>query len=487
MDFDQVCEEAGLPGSYVRDENNWVSVVFALRFTEILIEKTGNPAIALESGKQSLSSAQIARHLYWIIRNFVGIEKIYIESSRLATHFSRIQKLSIVKKEKRNILIRLEFDDEGMNEIELKALKTNIPYAFQNTFGYLSSIPTLKSLPPAEVEVTESKSASGLPIYDFHIEWKPERKNGFFGNFLFIFAGSGFIFAILNYLQIMGLSENLLISLSTLTLFLSISVIKSQKLKDQVFAQTMEAMNQLDHRYALLQKSKENAEALAVSYKKFVPDAIFKELNLKQLSDIELGDHKRGYWTAMFIDIRGFTHIAEQLSANEVFQALNQYLKSVAPLIEQNGGWIADIMGDGIFAIFPDAPDRALVAAQQILNSVSNLRLLQDLKIKCGIGISSGEMILGTIGYSQRMQATVIADSVNLASRLEKMTKDLGHPIICDFETYSRLSREIKETASDLGDQSVDGKAKPVRVFAFKKQEQSEITYPGVHLVNFPK
>jgi len=249
----------------------------------------------------------------------------------------------------------------------------------------------------------------------------------------------------------------------------------------------MDAMNQLDHRYALLQKAKENADALATSYKKFIPEAIFKELNLSQLSDIELGDHKRGYWTAMFIDIRGFTNLAEQLSANEVFQALNQYLKVVAPFIEQNGGWIADIMGDGVFAIFPESPDRAVVAGQQILNSVSSLKLLGHLPIKCGIGISCGEMILGTIGYSQRMQATVIADSVNLAARLEKMTKQLGKPIICDFETYSRLSRELKDLALDLGEQNVEGKSKPVRLYAFKKQEQSEISLPGIHIVSFPK
>ncbi len=160
---------------------------------------------------------------------------------------------------------------------------------------------------------------------------------------------------------------------------------------------------------------------------RFVPHVLLEHLNKDSLVDVELGDQVQGEMSVMFADIRGFTALAEPLTPQESFGYLNNYLGKVGPIIRENRGFVDKYLGDGLMAVFPKGPDDAVKASVAIQSTleVYNRRLSeQNLNpIQVGIGINTGKVMLGILGEQERLQGTVISDAVNVASRLEGLTK----------------------------------------------------------------
>jgi two-component system sensor histidine kinase ChiS len=173
---------------------------------------------------------------------------------------------------------------------------------------------------------------------------------------------------------------------------------------------------------------------------RFVPDAILSNLGRKNLLDVELGDNATKQMTVLFADIRGFTARSERLGAEGTMTFVNRLFSQLGPCVRDHGGFVDKYVGDGIIGLFDRSPADACASGLAMLEMVAELRKepgFDDLAI--GIGIASGTVLLGTVGEERRFDATVLGDAVNLASRLEGLTKLAGVPLLCCPRTLARV------------------------------------------------
>ncbi len=175
----------------------------------------------------------------------------------------------------------------------------------------------------------------------------------------------------------------------------------------------------------------------------------------------------------LFSDVRGFTTISEALGARETVSMLNEYFTEMVDVIFDHGGILDKYIGDAIMALFgapfasPEDADNALLVANEMMIELAalNAKRTKDGKrpIDIGVGISTGDVVVGNIGSTKRMEYTVIGDSVNLASRLEGATKFYGSKILLSEFTVADLRRPALLREIDL--LKVKGKDKPVAVY----------------------
>jgi class 3 adenylate cyclase/GAF domain-containing protein len=226
---------------------------------------------------------------------------------------------------------------------------------------------------------------------------------------------------------------------------------------------------------ALLFKAKEDVIA---AYERFVPRQFLGYLGKRSILDVSLGDQTEREMTVLFSDIREFTSLSERMTPAENFEFINSYLSVMEPVIHSHGGFIDKYVGDAIMALFPTGPDDALAASMEMvrllarLNSVRSGPGIQPIRI--GIGLNSGRLMLGTVGGKDRMDGTVISDAVNLASRVEGMTKVFGATILASEHTFVGLKEGKRQPHRALGTVRVKGKSRPVTVFEFFGGEAEE-------------
>ncbi len=187
--------------------------------------------------------------------------------------------------------------------------------------------------------------------------------------------------------------------------------------------------------------------------------------------------------TILFIDIRQFTNLSEKLPPEVLLKLLNRFLGEMSKAIAENGGLVHKFIGDSIMAIYGtplnDTRDNpALGAVNTAQSMLTRLKVINQIHqrenlppLKIGVGIASGKIVAGTLGEGERVEYTFIGDAVNLASRLEGMTKELPVPILFDAETAARLPAE---RYFEVGEMPVRGKEKPIALFAPKLTEARE-------------
>lgn len=202
---------------------------------------------------------------------------------------------------------------------------------------------------------------------------------------------------------------------------------------------------------------------------RFVPNEFLSFLGKKSIIDVQLGDHVIKDMTIFFADIRSFTTISEKMTPEENFVFINSLLKRVSPIIRNNQGFIDKFMGDSIMALFPGHPKDALLAASQILKELEryNATRIQSnlIPVNLGIGINVGTLMLGTIGEEERMEGTVISDAVNLASRLEGLTKVYGANVIVSESVLGAVKNTAQIDFRFLGNVPIKGKAEAVSIY----------------------
>lgn len=177
--------------------------------------------------------------------------------------------------------------------------------------------------------------------------------------------------------------------------------------------------------------------------------------------------------TVFFADIRGFTSISEKMEPKALLDFLNLYFSGMVECVLRHGGVVDKFIGDAIMAVFgapvpqPDDAERAVRAALDMraklvaLNADFAQRGLPEIKI--GIGVHSGTVVAGNMGHHERMEYTVIGDPVNLASRLESMTKELGVDVLLSEDTYQKVKERI--VAEPLQRIRVRGRVQEVQVY----------------------
>jgi adenylate cyclase len=172
--------------------------------------------------------------------------------------------------------------------------------------------------------------------------------------------------------------------------------------------------------------------------------------------------------TILVLDIRGFTTLAERLSAPEVVQTLNRLWQRIVPIIHAHRGHVDKYVGDGLLAVFgaprrqPDHADQALAAALEIASAVEEEF---GTELSVGIGLNSGNVVAGNVGGAGRLEFSVIGDAVNVAARVESATRETGDQILIAERTRQLLAR-TKISFDERPDIALMGKRQRVNLYA---------------------
>ena len=191
-----------------------------------------------------------------------------------------------------------------------------------------------------------------------------------------------------------------------------------------------------------------------------------------------LGGEERSV-TILFSDLRGFTTLGEKLPPRELVTLLNRYLDRMSGEIERHGGVIDKYIGDAIMALFgapvdlPDAPDRAVAAALAMQRALADLNreLAAEAaghRLALGVGINTARVVAGNIGSHRRLNYSVLGDGVNVAARLQSLTRtpEYATDIVVSAATLRALRDPAAVPHRPLGTVPVKGRSEPVEIFA---------------------
>ena len=191
---------------------------------------------------------------------------------------------------------------------------------------------------------------------------------------------------------------------------------------------------------------------------------------VKQLQDnpdlLRLGGEKK-YCTFLFTDVRGFTNLSEKLEPEQVTEIMNKVLTAQVTCIQAHGGMVDKFIGDACMAIFNAPLDldnhekRAVACAQDMRTAIKQLQKKLPEPIAIGIGVNSGEAVIGNMGSDTRFDFSGIGDAINVAARLESATKEVGEDILIGHETAKSVDFSLKL----LKPIKVKGKSKPLAIY----------------------
>jgi len=235
----------------------------------------------------------------------------------------------------------------------------------------------------------------------------------------------------------------------------------------------------LEQEKAAHERTRNELALTELAYRLFVPNQFMKLMGANSILQARLGQHADQSLTVLFSDIRDFTTLSESMTQQENFRFLNSYLGEVGPIIERFGGFIDKFVGDGIMALFPGGSDDGLRAA---IGMMRNLQIYNDGRkraryypLRIGIGLNSGITMLGTIGAQNRMETTVIGDTVNVASRLESVTRIYGTPLLISEHTLYGLADASNYSIRLIDRVRVKGKIHPQSVYEVFDADPAEL------------
>jgi class 3 adenylate cyclase len=209
----------------------------------------------------------------------------------------------------------------------------------------------------------------------------------------------------------------------------------------------------------------EERERLRDAFGAFVDPGVVERVMEQGTTDLE-GEEVDV--SVLFLDIRGFTRLAERLSAHEVVAKLNDFYGLIVPLLERHGGHANKFIGDGLLGVFgaperlADHADRAVLAALHIHEAIGEA---YHGELQIGIGVNSGSVLAGTVGGGGHVEFTVIGDAVNTAARVEEATRVTGDPILLTGATRERLTLPFSGFQARPG-VALKGKRAPVELYA---------------------
>ncbi|MFZ4399944.1 MAG: adenylate/guanylate cyclase domain-containing protein [Bacteroidales bacterium] len=320
-------------------------------------------------------------------------------------------------------------------------------------FYMLMSLSSIKEL--GEINIDKAKVLLGSYYKDkadFNISSFSDNFNGFF-----------YVNAINSMMMMIGIGVGMLVSLIYIIVFVKWTtqdivqpvkeLLKNMKetgegkMDQYAIVRTNDEIGQLTEGYndmsLKIKNYINNITHINQANSQFVPRQFLEFLQKKDITDIKKGDQVQREMSVLFADIRSFTSLSEKMTPKENFDFINSYLEYMEPAINSNEGFIDKYIGDAIMALFGCSADDAVKAALDM-----RLQLMQFNKVlkeegkspvEIGIGIHTGNLMLGIVGGSERLQGTVISNAVNLASRIESLTKMYGIPIIISDSTLSCL------------------------------------------------
>ncbi len=236
-------------------------------------------------------------------------------------------------------------------------------------------------------------------------------------------------------------------------------------------------------------QSDEHLIKLNTAYERFVPGEFLKTLGKQSIIEVELNDQVRKRMTILFSDIRNFSSLSEIMTPEENFRFINSYLSRMGPLVRKHHGFIDKYIGDSIMALFELGADNAVQAANVMIQELKEYNKGRKRAgysmIRIGIGINTGTLMLGTLGEQNRMEGTVISDAVNMASRLEGLTKVYGIPLLISEHSLHSLQDRSRYLIRFIDRVQVKGKSESVSVYEIFDTDHSDLRNKKKGNMNF--
>jgi signal transduction histidine kinase/class 3 adenylate cyclase/ligand-binding sensor domain-containing protein len=212
-----------------------------------------------------------------------------------------------------------------------------------------------------------------------------------------------------------------------------------------------------------------NLQRINRATSKFVPYEFLRAIGRDSITEVSLGDQVNKEVSILFLDILEYTSLSENMTPEENFLFINEFVGQLGPVIAENKGFVNQYIGDAIMAIFPEKAEDGLFAAvemQKKLDKFNAERIKVGKKeIRMGIGLHTGPLIMGIIGDKHHAEPTTIADTVNISSRLEGLTRQYGVRIIVSENSIQQMKNQEHFHLRYLGQVLVKGKQKPIKMF----------------------
>jgi class 3 adenylate cyclase len=233
----------------------------------------------------------------------------------------------------------------------------------------------------------------------------------------------------------------------------------------------------LADRINVLKQEKEKAQTellntkiiMLDSFSRFVPKHFANILQKESILDVKPGDATEKDLAILFNDIKNFSTLAEMMSVKETFEFLNIYFEIMNPIILKYRGFIDKFIGDEIMALFdcnPDFPlDAAIEMRLRLKEFNEKIKHLNLPTVDMGVGLNHGKVILGTVGSKERLDTTVIGDTVNTAERIQQLTRTFKTPILLTENIKNNLQQTEKYYLRRLQKVRVKGKLEPVQIY----------------------
>ncbi len=218
-------------------------------------------------------------------------------------------------------------------------------------------------------------------------------------------------------------------------------------------------------------------QVLSEAQRRFVPYQFLQSLSHADIAKVQLGDHVAKRMTTLFCDLRRFTSISERLGPHRVIALLNRYFAAMEPAIVEHGGFIDSFNGDEIMALFDVGVDKALQAAIAMRRALHRFNEQEvaagEIALQAGAGLNTGDIILGAVGGRDRIKCGVVGDSVNLASRIEQLTKRYEAAVLIGEQTYNDLEDPSKFSFRKVDRVAVKGTDRPITVYELLDAESA--------------
>jgi class 3 adenylate cyclase len=229
----------------------------------------------------------------------------------------------------------------------------------------------------------------------------------------------------------------------------------------------------------------EKIASMTRAFERFVPKQFLDRLT-KSVEDVEVGMVQCSFITILFSDIRNFTNLSESMMPQDLLRFLNSYLSRMNQVIMSNNGFIDKFIGDAIMGIFDEQGDnhyneaylavKTAIEMHQSLNGYNENRIKNGyLPVSIGIGIHSGPVVVGTVGSEDRLQTTVLGDTVNAAARLEGITKLYNANTVISQQTQQFIKTDPKMILRTLDYVQVKGKEEAMRIYEVINCDPPEI------------
>jgi class 3 adenylate cyclase len=240
------------------------------------------------------------------------------------------------------------------------------------------------------------------------------------------------------------------------------------------FEELARSMNQMN-------EGLEEKERLKSGFAHYVSQHVLEKIVKSKGSAKLEGERKK--ITVFFSDIRNFTHLSESMPPEKVMAFLNDYFEKMLGIIFKHNGMLDKLLGDGIMAEFGVPVEDLQQERNAVLTALEMIEAMELLQekwkkegkppIDIGIGIHTGDAIVGSLGSEERMQYTAIGDTVNIAERLQEVSRDQKYPIIVSETTFNALYNEFP--SKNLGPLTLHGKENQINAYAiFPKSPKSE-------------